>query len=58
MKELGMRLSVDDVKAMMTKAGCKITGRIYYEGKYRQAVADSKIIAVRCKQIQIFFVYF
>jgi len=32
MKELGLRLSVDDIQAMMKQAGCKITGRIYYEG--------------------------
>ena len=32
MQELGMILSADDIQAMMKKAGCKITGRIYYEG--------------------------
>lgn len=31
MKELGVLLSMDDIKAMMKKAGCQITGRIYYE---------------------------
>jgi Ca2+-binding EF-hand superfamily protein len=32
MKDLGMTLSGSDISAMMKKAGCKIAGRIYYEG--------------------------
>lgn len=32
MKDLGVVLSVDDIRAMMKKAGCESTGRIYYEG--------------------------
>ena len=33
MKELGVQLSKDDVKAMMQEAGVKADGRIYYEGQ-------------------------
>jgi len=32
MHELGMKLSAEDVSAMMSQAGCRITGRVYYEG--------------------------
>lgn len=32
MQELGVTLSAADISAMMKKAGCKISGRIYYEG--------------------------
>jgi len=32
MQELGMKLSAEDVSAMMSQAGCRITGRVYYEG--------------------------
>ena len=32
MHELGMKLSAEDVNAMMSQAGCRITGRVYYEG--------------------------
>ena len=34
MHELGMKLSAEDIKAMMSRAGCRITGRVYYEGHY------------------------
>jgi len=34
MHELGMKLSTEDVSAMMSRAGCRITGRVYYEGCY------------------------
>jgi len=34
MHELGMKLSTEDVSAMMSQAGCRITGRVYYEGCY------------------------
>ena len=34
MKDLGMSLADDDIEAMMKKAGCKIPGRIYYEGLF------------------------
>ena len=32
MQELGVTLSASDISAMMKRAGCKISGRIYYEG--------------------------
>ena len=32
MHELGMKLSAEDIKSMMSQAGCRITGRVYYEG--------------------------
>ena len=32
MHELGMKLSAEDISAMMSQAGCRITGRVYYEG--------------------------
>jgi len=32
MHELGMKLSAEDIKSMMSRAGCRITGRVYYEG--------------------------
>jgi len=34
MHELGMKLSTEDISAMMSRAGCRITGRVYYEGYY------------------------
>ena len=34
MKQLGVTLTNDDVKAMMHDAGVKADGRIYYEGLY------------------------
>ena len=32
MHELGMKLSSEDIGAMMLQAECRITGRVYYEG--------------------------
>ena len=40
MKDLGMSLADDDIEAMMKKAGCKIPGRIYYEGLFCSDVIE------------------
>ena len=34
MEQLGVVLTEEDVHAMMQQAGCKITDRVYYEGRY------------------------
>lgn len=41
MHELGMKLSAEDVSAMMSQAGCRITGRVYYEGERLSVAALS-----------------